>query len=127
MAISDRATRCRWAINRARVRLARMIWPCINPLPPLFTVESGPVTIDSIAVYAGDELLYEAEVGITLAEGDSFSFEYGLEITATGGRKRILAEMSPVDGIPVKLYRSVGQTIADGVSMALEGDDGDQR
>ena len=110
----------RWAINRTRVKLARMIWPRINPLPPLFTAITGPVSIGEIAVYDGEELLY-ATKGCVLRGGDSFALGYNVELCGEGGVVgKVRVEMSPVDGVPVKLYEGskVGK-LADDVTRAF--------
>ena len=110
----------KWAINRTRVKLARMIWPRINPLPPLFTAITGPVSIGEIAVYDGEELLY-ATKGCVLRGGDSFALGYNVDLLGKGGVVRQMrVEMSPVDGVPVKLYggNKVGK-LADDVTRAF--------
>ena len=95
----------KWAINRMRVKLARVIWPRINPLPPLFTAEKGPVEIAYVRVFDGDELLYETK-GCVLRGGDAFTIEYNVDLIDRNGfvLSKFRAEMSPVDGAPVKLY-----------------------
>lgn len=97
--------RFKWAINRMRVKIARLIWPRINPLPPLFTAASGPVTIDRVSLYDEDVLLCTIQCGITLRAGDSFSLPCDVEVRTSNGSMKIVAEMCPLNCEPVKLYR----------------------
>ena len=95
----------KWVITRARVKCARMIWPRVNPLPPLFEAANGPVTIETVRLFDGDELLCTMDVDVTLSTGNSFSIDCDIEVTTTSGRKRMVkAELTPTNGVPVMLY-----------------------
>ncbi|MBU2177644.1 MAG: hypothetical protein KJ556_21335 [Gammaproteobacteria bacterium] len=121
----------KWLIVRLRVRLAKFIWPLIDrlSLPPLFTAVTNGVEIDRVALFDGDVILCEMEVGCALNRGDSWTMTHLLEIHMSSGENvKIAAQVVPCDGIPAMLYRD-GLTkrrkgITDGITKALDESDG---
>jgi len=95
----------KWKIVRARVRLARLIWPSIDPLPSLFIASGGTVHIHSFNLYDDGDLLGNVPTNIALQNGDTFSVLHEIEvITDAGERARLMAQLVPCDGVPMKLY-----------------------
>lgn len=95
----------RWLIVRARVRLARLVWPPVDPLPALFVAVEDGARIDSVCIVDGDTVLLELPVGRGLRKGDEFTVDQEIEVCySSGASETVRAQWVPVNGYPAALH-----------------------
>ena len=96
----------RWAINRARVKIAKAIWPPLDPLPPLFEAAEDGVQIDATTLYDADgNVLGCSTENVRLRRGDQWTIRHRITVTTRSGEEvTVNGVFVPATMTPVMLY-----------------------
>ena len=97
----------RWIITRARVKLAKAIWPTPQTFPPLFVAADDGVEVGQLTFSDDDgTFIGRTSAPIILQRGDQWTIKLSVTVTDPRGKTlTVVGQFVPSNGVPIELYK----------------------